>query len=93
MIHILDILSSFFHYLIDSGTNTDTSSGVQNEGIDCWNGCGRKQGACAWCGDDGMCCRIGWTGNGCDGNMGEAGKGHVCTEKSKSDNGTLWLYQ
>merc|ERR1739844_183165 len=73
----------------DTGTDTETSTGLQNKGKDCWWGCGRRQGECSWCGD-GMCCRLGWTGNGCDGKMGEAGKGHVCTGKSETgkDSGT-----
>ena len=50
-----------------------------NAGKDCWGGCGRRQGPCDWCGS-GLCCRKGWwdTRNGCDGSIGEDGKGHVC---------------
>ena len=50
-----------------------------NAGKDCWGGCGRRQGPCEWCGS-GLCCRKGWwdTRNGCDGSIGENGKGHVC---------------
>ena len=92
MIPIVTGLDLFFHCLIDSGTDDNTSSGVKNEGIDCWNGCGRRQGECAWCGD-GMCCRLGWKGNGCDGKMGQAGKGHVCTGKSETDTGKHRLHQ
>ena len=57
------------------------SERYKNYGLDCWNGCSSKQGQCAWCGTEGMCCRIGWTGNGCDGNMGIKDLGHVCVEK------------
>ena len=54
------------------------SERYKNIGVDCWNGCSSKEGRCAWCGTEGMCCRLGWTGNGCDGNMGIEGHGHVC---------------
>ena len=37
------------------------------------------------CGKDGICCRINWVGNGCDGTMGIKGKGHVCVEKKKKE--------
>ena len=49
---------------------------LQNAGKDCWNGCKKEQGKCDWCGADGWCCRKGWVGNGCDGNIG--GGGHQC---------------
>ena len=56
---------------------------IQHEGEDCWTGCERQQGPCDWCGKDGMCCRKGqdYVGNGCDGCLGEDGKGHVCVKK------------
>jgi len=41
-----------------------------NDGYDCYPECGSKQGPCAWCGSKGMCCKIGWIGNGCNGNIG-----------------------
>jgi hypothetical protein len=56
---------------------------VKNVGKDCWGGCHARQGACAWCGAQGTCCRKGWhdKSNGCDGNLGISGKGHVCVKK------------
>ena len=53
---------------------------VLNAGKDCWRGCGRKQGACDWCGA-GVCCRKGWwdTRNGCDGSIG-GNRRHECVE-------------
>ena len=57
------------------------TTAIANEGKDCWWGCKKKQGPCEWCGTEGWCCRLGWTGNGCDGSMGAEGMGHVCTGK------------
>merc|ERR1719453_238925 len=51
---------------------------LQNQGKDCWGGCGSQQGACEWCGAEGYCCRLGWNGGGCNGKMGIPGKGHSC---------------
>merc|ERR1712216_198748 len=42
----------------------------KNAGDKCWSQCGQKTGRCPqFCGQ-GWCCRIGWSGNGCNGNMG-----------------------
>ena len=49
-----------------------------NAGKSCWGGCSSTQGLCQWCGDGGMCCKVGWIGNGCDGTFGISGMGHVC---------------
>merc|ERR1712066_476384 len=54
----------------------------KNLGKDCWTGCKYKQGRCNWCGTSGMCCRIGWTGNGCDGTMGNK-LYHMCVERTE----------
>ena len=62
--------------------------GVENEGKECWWKCRRKEGPCSWCGDEGMCCRQGWTGNGCDGNVGGR-HNHQC---SKAPEGKLISY-
>ena len=51
----------------------------KNLGKNCWGACGRKDGFCSWCGTEGLCCRKGWTGNGCDGKMG--GNGHACVKR------------
>ena len=51
-------------------TGANAHIGVKNEGEKCWRKCNKKAGPCSWCGSDGMCCRQGWTGNGCDGNVG-----------------------
>ena len=45
----------------------------------CWVECNWLLGPCNWCGTQGMCCRVGTEGNGCDGTMG--GHGHYyCTD-------------
>jgi len=57
--------------------------GVKHYGRDCWRGCDREQGQCAWCGT-GLCCRFGWRpGEGCKRTDGIRGKGHVCVPKPK----------
>merc|ERR1712137_1303625 len=58
---------------------------LAHAGKDCWRGCRRKQGKCRWCGTEGMCCRVGWRGNGCNGKLGIRGKGHVCVANKQSD--------
>ena len=34
---------------------------------DCWDQCGKKDGTCAWCGANAMCCRHNERRGGCDG--------------------------
>jgi len=52
---------------------------ITNIGEDCWDQCGFKKGFCPeFCGESGVCCRQGYTGDGCNGNMGNPSK-HVCT--------------
>ena len=63
--------------------------GVQNEGAGCWSGCGSQQGPCAWCGPNGMCCRKGYNGDGCDGTVG-GDTGHQCVAASNT-NGNIIL--
>ena len=46
-------------------------------GKECWTKCGEKDGYCDWCDGDGLCCREGRVGNGCDGEMGEPYR-HTC---------------
>ena len=46
-------------------------------GKECWTKCGEKDGYCDWCDGDGLCCREGRVGNGCDGEMGEKYR-HTC---------------
>merc|ERR1712110_83117 len=67
----------------DTGTDTETSTGLQNKGKECWWVCGRREGECSWCGD-GMCCRKGWTGNGCDGTIGGR-RNHQCVAKPEEN--------
>ena len=38
------------------------------------------QGKCNWCGKDGLCCKMGSFGNGCDGTFGGE-SGHICALK------------
>ena len=51
----------------------------KNLGEDCWWGCSQTQGACAWCGTEGLCCRKGHVGNGCDGQVGDDDF-HMCVK-------------
>jgi len=55
------------------------SPGLMNAGKDCWSDCNGQQGACDWCGSNGMCCEKGYsdTSNGCNGNFGGSGY-HAC---------------
>ena len=66
--------------------SSSMKNGVENQGQNCWGECGRKQGACAWCGT-GMCCRKGWwdTSGGCDGSLGIDLPRHVCVPSPSSD--------
>ena len=57
-----------------------------NIGIECWEKCGKQDGWCEWCKDgdgDGLCCRQGYEGNGCNGKMGEKYK-HTCIQDPAS---------
>ena len=56
-----------------------SKGGLQNSGVNCWDGCSKEQGPCAFCGT-GLCCRKGWpdTSNGCDGSLGIDEPHHVC---------------
>ena len=57
-----------------------TISALKNAGKKCWVNCGEKEGPCSWCGTEGLCCRKGWTGNGCSGIM-DIDVGHVCVRE------------
>jgi len=50
---------------------------LKNAGENCWNPCGGRGGTCSWCGTEGSCCRKGWGGTGCDGQIG-GGDYHAC---------------
>ena len=63
-------LNLFLSFLCLLLLNLTTVSALMNAGEDCWYECGRKEGPCSWCGTEGLCCRKGWTGNGCSGNIG-----------------------
>jgi hypothetical protein len=56
---------------------------LKNKGRNCWGPCKGKQGPCTWCGAGGLCCRYGFRkkSGGCDGKIGQKGKGHVCAAK------------
>merc|ERR1712117_18557 len=51
---------------------------LMNVGEDCWSECDERDGPCSWCGTSGLCCREGWTGNGCHGQIGGESM-HMCT--------------
>ena len=53
---------------------------LEHAGEDCYAGCNQRDGKCNWCGGDGWCCRKGWVGNGCDGELGGDNR-HECTLK------------
>ena len=54
---------------------------LENVNKDCWFQCNKQQGKCIWCGTDGLCCKNGTKGSGCDGTFG--GKtGHRCVIKA-----------
>ena len=65
----------------------DNDGGIQNEGQQCWDQCGHKNGDCDWCGSEGMCCRQGghWAKDGCDGSVGGHNR-HECAKKPTVDN-------
>eukprot|EP00931_Biecheleriopsis_adriatica_P092967 TRINITY_DN6671_c0_g2_i8.p1 TRINITY_DN6671_c0_g2~~TRINITY_DN6671_c0_g2_i8.p1 ORF type:complete len:871 (-),score=95.55 TRINITY_DN6671_c0_g2_i8:91-2703(-) len=71
-----------------TAARTTSAPPVENYGKDCWGGCGHKQGPCQWCGSEGMCCRFGWDGNGCDG-LGIQGQNrHVCVGRAAGQSPT-----
>ena len=40
-------------------------------GMKCWAECGKTAGPCAFCGPEGLCCRMGWNETKeCDGSVG-----------------------
>lgn len=57
---------------------------ITNTGKSCWGHCNSKQGACSWCGSEGMCCtqKTGWNdmSKGCDGTFGGLSR-HECVRK------------
>ena len=57
---------------------------IRNTGKSCWGHCNKKQGACSWCGSEGMCCtqKPGWNdiSKGCDGTFGGLTM-HECVRK------------
>merc|ERR1719399_2513476 len=55
---------------------------LQNQGKNCWSACHGKQGACGWCGTQGLCCRKGFhvKSGGCDGIIG-GNNMHACIPK------------
>ena len=69
-------------YCIIKPNITDNPGELANDGVDCWQGCNKKQGKCDWCGTEGWCCRMNWKGNGCDGSIGGANN-HQCTLNPK----------
>ena len=62
----------------NAGKGLTIVTSYENIGKYCWNACEQIQGSCSWCGTLGMCCKKGYRGNGCDGNLGIAKKEHSC---------------
>ena len=52
-------------------------------GEECYSKCNEKQGKCVWCGE-GLCCRKGFQGGGCDGSFGGQSN-HQCVTKPPGD--------
>ena len=65
---------------------------LQNQGENCWRKCNllkkgtrfaemqTVEGICPFCGSEGLCCRIGWKGDECDGTIGGSDK-HECVAR------------
>ena len=68
-----------------------TEEKYKNLGQNCWYDCGATQGPCTWCGTEGMCCRQGFIGNGCDGQMGEVIM-HACVGNEGKVIKVEWKY-
>jgi len=63
--------------VVEPDNNVSSGSTGGYLGEHCWVQCGERSGYCPqFCGR-GLCCRQGWTGNGCNGNMGDPAH-HVC---------------
>ena len=73
LMNVIQTILRAYHFLC-------LGSGLENGGQDCWGGCNKKQGKCAWCGTNGWCCRESWIGNGCDGTLGGPNQ-HLCVLK------------
>merc|ERR1711937_23369 len=58
--------------MVESGSNKH----VKHGGEECWKTCGQTNGKCDYCGT-GYCCRVGYSGGGCNGQMGTH-KMHTC---------------
>ena len=58
--------------------NCTPAERYKNLGEVCWLDCARREGACAWCGTEGLCCR-GGSGNGCEG-RNNGGDLHICVK-------------
>jgi len=70
-----------------STVTTTLKTDYEHLGEQCWSQCGEKTGYCPqFCGS-GLCCRQGFTGNGCNGYMGDY-EHHVCV-KDPDDDGHL----
>ena len=54
---------------------------LKHGGEGCWRKCNQKEGKCDWCGTEGLCCRKGYQGNGCDGSLGSFWN-HQCVLKT-----------
>ena len=74
-----------------SGSEGSEGSDLQHEDEDCWGACHQQEGYCGWCGDDGLCCRKGWEGNGCDGEIG-GHSGHRCAANPGIINQKIYNY-
>ena len=53
---------------------------LEHFGEKCLIGCNDQEGNCDWCGDDGLCCKKGSIGNGCDGTIGGTNN-YLCVNK------------
>jgi len=66
------------------GLATGDVAKVNNGNKKCFDACGKKMGPCNFCGPDGLCCKKGYAGNGCDGKIGKTDK-YRCIWKGMLD--------
>jgi len=64
-------------------SNSGGTKDVKNKGAQCWGPC--STGKCSFCGNDGYCCRAGWsdsTSYQCNGALAACNGFHCCTGKA-----------
>jgi len=67
----------------NTGGGTGGTKDVKNKGLQCWGPC--TTGKCNFCGNDGYCCRAGWSDSHsyqCNGALSPCSGMHCCTGKA-----------